>query len=172
MTHNVGKGKKTGCKTDKKKKKAAKKAARKKKKAASAARKLHKFMKQQAARAKQAKWQRLNPEAASLLGNPDGPLKGKRVRLIDPGLTEFLRNSPAQVLSHFTVTDTVTIRNHGGSVSTYPSSSVYLLTGRETAPLTEDATLRKLSNKFKADALTSAGGQLKNEKHKDKMKNE
>ena len=129
----VGKGQKTGSKTAKKKK-AAKKAARKKKKAASAAKTQHKFMKQQAARAKQAKWQRMNPEAASLLGNPDGPLKGKRVRLIDPGLTEFLRNSPAQVLSHFTVTDTVTIRNHGGSVSTYPSSSVYLLTGREKAP--------------------------------------
>ena len=122
-----------------------------------------KLMKKTAALAKQAKWQRLNPEAVSLLGNPDGPMKGKQVRLIGPGLSEFQRNSPATVLSHFTVTDTVTVKNHGGSVNTYPASHLYILTGTEKLPMQEKAELRKVRKTVKTDALTAAGGQLKKE---------
>ena len=103
----------------------------------------------------------MNPEAASLLGNLDGPLKGKRVRLIGPGLPDFSRSSPTTVTSHFTVTDTVTIRNHGGSVSTCSATHLYLITGREKPPMPDQADLRKLRQKVKSDALTSAGGQLK-----------
>ena len=113
---------------------------------------------------KMLKWQRLNPEAASMLGNPDGPMQGKQVRLIGPGLSEFQRNSPATVLSHFTVTDTVTVKNHGGSVSTYPASHLYILTGTEKLPMQEKAELRKVRKTVKTDALTAAGGQLKMEK--------
>ena len=126
-------------------------------KKASTGKQARKLMKKAAALAKQAKWQRLNPEAASLLGNPDGPMKGKTVRLIAPGLSEFHRNSAAQVLSHFTVTDTVTTRNHGGTVSTYPAAHLYILTGREKHPMAEKADLRNLRQLLKAAALTSAG---------------
>ena len=89
----VGKGQKTGNKTANKKKKAAKKAAMKK--TASAAKKQHKFMKQQAARAKQAKWQRLNPEAASLLGNPDGPHEGEESQTHRPRTDIFPQEQPS-----------------------------------------------------------------------------
>ena len=159
----VGKGqKKAGGKTAKNKKKAARKANKKKK--ASAAKKQHKMFKKLAARAKQAKWQRLNPEAASLLGNPDGPMKGKDVRLIAPGLSEFHRNSPARVISHFTGSNTVAVQNHGGTVSTCPASHLYILTGSEKLPMIEKADLRILRQQVKRDALTAAGGQLKMEK--------
>jgi len=159
----VGKGqKKAGGKTAKNKKKAARKANKKKK--ASAAKKHHKLFKKLAARAKQAKWQRLNPEAASLLGNPDGPMKGKDVRLIAPGLSEFHRNSPARAISHFTCSNTVAVQNHGGTVSTYPASHLYILTGSEKLPMIEKAYLRILRQQVKRDALTAAGGQLKMEK--------
>jgi hypothetical protein len=152
-----GKGQQSRRQDSQEQEKAARKAAKNKKKTASAAKKQHKMFKKLADRAKQAKWQRLNPEAASLLGNPDGPMKGKTVRLIAPGLSEFHRNSAAQVLSHFTVTDTVTIRNHGGTVSTYPAAHLYILTGREKHPMAEKADLRNLRQLLKTAALTSAG---------------
>ena len=160
-----GKGQtKAGGKTAKNRKKAAKKAARKIKKTASTGKKAMKLMKKTAALAKQAKWQRLNPEAASLLGNPDGPMKGKTVRLIAPGLSEFHRNSPARVISHFTGSNTVTVQNHGGTVSTYPASHLYILTGSEELPMLEKADIRKARLQVKKDAMTSASGQLKMEK--------
>ena len=93
-------------------------------------------------------------------------MKGKTVRLIAPGLTDFHRNSPAQCISHFTGSNTVAVRNHGGTVSTYPASHLYILTGSEVLPMLEKAELRKVRQKVKTDAMTSAGGQLKMEKRK------
>ena len=160
----VGKGQKAGGKTAQNRKNVARKTAKNKKKKASATKKQHKMLKKLKKQHRMLKWQRLNPEAASMLGNPDGPMQGKQVRLIGPGLSEFQRNSPATVLSHFTVTDTVTVKNHGGSVNTYPASHLYILTGTEKLPMQEKAELRKVRKTVKTDALTAAGGQLKMEK--------
>ena len=93
----------------------------------------------------------MNPEAVSQLGKDDGPLKGKSVRRIGPGLPDHSRNSPATVLNHYPVTDTVTIRNHGGSVSTCSATELYLMTGREKPPMSElPAYLRKVKRMSRA----------------------
>ena len=90
-TGNSAKNQRRQAKKDKKKKSL---------KVLTAAKKAGKSLKKLAKRSKQLAWQKLSGEAASSLGNDSGPLKGKFVRLVAPGLLCVLRNSTAIVLSH------------------------------------------------------------------------
>ena len=130
------------------------------KKAQSAGRKARKWLKKKGKRS--AQWESLTEEAASQLGQDNGPLKGKSVRLVGTGLTDLLRNSPAKVTKHYKTQSLVTVTLISGSAISYPVKAVYELTGKEKLPLAEkDLDMRKVPLQSKRAALRRSGGQLR-----------
>ncbi len=97
---------------------------------------------------------------ATFLGQTGGPLQGKRVRLVEQGLSGLLRNSPATVKEHYG-TGLCTVQTVSGAVRTFPQASLYLLTGSERVPLPEQTgDLRRCHKPLKLAALADCGGQL------------
>ena len=106
-------------------------------------------------------WGKLSVEASSSLGDEKGPLQGKTVRLVAPGLLDLLRNSTATVMSHYEVTGQVVVRLPAGTIRNFPAWTVCELTGKERVAMSERlGDLRTVSLSQKKAALTLCGGQL------------
>ena len=153
-----------GAKSAKQAKQARKDARRKEKKSKrvlTARKKAGKSVKiSQRKMAGRKKWQGLAFGQAPSLGSEDGPLKGKAVRLVAPGLSGLHRNSSATVVSHYQAGNTVIVRLASGTIRDFPESQVYLLTGKEKVPLPEKLPLQSVFKHQREAALALAGGQL------------
>ena len=99
-------------------------------------------------------------EALVLLGQPGGPLEGQTVRLVDFGLPDLLRNSPAVVLQHHS-TGVCQVRCASGTERCWPDNRLYRVTGAEKLSLPEDAPdMRTVGKLLKEAGLSASGGQL------------
>ena len=95
------------------------------------------------------------------LGQPGGSWEGKNVRVVAPGQTDLVRNSPAVVQSHYD-SGLVCVQLPSGSMRTFPQSDLYLLTGKEKVPLPEKTpALNKVKKQLQELALTACGGKVR-----------
>ena len=98
--------------------------------------------------------------SASAAMIPDGPLKGKLVRIIGwEKAGKSIRDCSAVVEQH--KRDKVTVKVSGTStVQVLPEQEVTPITGKEAAPLPEKVDFRKVSDAMKAECLVLTGGVL------------
>ena len=128
---------------------------------------LSKLAKSQACAIKNSKHAKKDLAAASsaeaaaevVLGSSGGPLEGKQVRLVAPGLSELLRNSAGTVDSHYLDTGLLAVATTSGSIRTFPEGDCWVLTGKEVLPMPEKTPkMTTCSKALLLTALADCGG--------------